>query len=160
MEKLSPDNSYISTPRPGVDYLLSEILILLFFIVWPQIQCRTGCFIWTPWRIILFGVIYLGLLWHMVDSFLVKYTLQDEKLIINGPWIRHTLSLEHIKEVRFIKGFSLRIMFGWSFRNALNRYHNLVLIETREGQNVVISPENPQDFIVIIRNGLKDLYGK
>jgi len=160
MEKLSPDYTYFSKPRPGAVYLLSEILILALFIILPQIQCRTGCFIWTPWRIILFGLIYLGFLWHIADSFLVKYSLKDDKLQIKGPWIKQTLSIEHIKELHCIKGFSLRIMFGWSYRNALNRYYNLVLIETHEGQNWVISPDNPEVFIQTVRNRLKEFYGK
>jgi len=160
MEKLFPEITYISKPRPGVVYLLSEILILALFIVWPQIQCRTGCFIWTPWKIILFGLIYLGLLWHLVDSFLVIYTLKDNMLLIKGPWIRQTLSLRHIKNVRLIKGFSIRIIFGWSYRNALNRYNKLVLIESAEGQNLVISPENPEVFIRTVQDRLKELYGK
>jgi hypothetical protein len=51
-------------------------------------------------------------------------------------------------------------MIGWSYRNALNRYKNLVLIETYEGQNWAISPDDPEGFIKTVQECLKVSYGK
>ncbi len=147
---------YENRPRPGLDYLFIEILFLAIFVLFPQIQCRTGCFVWTPWRIFLFGVIYTGLLWHIVDSFRVKYVLEDKQLRIKAPWFKKRLPVDSIREIHPVPGFCTKALLGWSNRNALNRYHNLVLLITGEGQRYLLSPTNPVQFMEMIKSILPE----
>ncbi|MGC9513231.1 MAG: PH domain-containing protein [Fidelibacterota bacterium] len=156
MEKSSPDQViYLSKPHPGTGYLMIELLFLVVFILVPQIQCKTGCFIWTPWRIFLFGVIYLALFWHLVDSFRVKYVINPGTLEIRAPWYKKRVPLDEILEIQHVRGFSLKVLMGWSSRNVLNRYKGLVKINCRRGDRYLVSPDHPEEFLSALKNAIK-----
>ncbi|HAE86516.1 TPA: hypothetical protein DCG86_00665 [Candidatus Marinimicrobia bacterium] len=156
MEKSSPDRvTYLSKPRPGIGYLIFELLFLAVFILVPQIQCRTGCFIWSPWRIFLFGVIYLALIWHLVDSFRVKYQITPGMLVIRAPWYKKKLPLDEIQDIHNVPGFSLKVLIGWSIRNVLNRYKGLVMLGCRRGDRYLLSPDHPEEFLSALENAIK-----
>jgi hypothetical protein len=146
MAKLSPDHILYNRPRPGPDYLLVQFLFLAVLVIIPQIQCRTGCFVWTPWRIAIFGLIYLGLLWYIADAFHVKYLLTKETLEIRALILKKRLNIRDIREIHYLPGYPFKRLAGWSGRNFLNRYHNLVLLITREGHTYILSPRNPEQF--------------
>jgi len=161
MEKSSPDNvNYISKPRLGIGYLITELLFLAVFILVPQLQCRTGCFVWTPWRIFLFGVVYHALIWHLVDSFRVKYIITPAMLDIRAPWYKKRLLLDEIQEVHLIRGFSFKVLIGWASRNALNRYHGLVMVVCRRGERYLLSPKNPEKFLPALENAMAEYRGQ
>jgi len=156
MEKSSPDQViYLSKPRPGTGYFMIELLFLAVFILVPQIQCRTGCFIWTPWRIFLLGVIYLALIWHLVDSFRVKYVITPGMLEIRAPWYKKKIFLNDIQDIHRVSGFPLKVLMGWSSRNVLNRYKGLVMLGCRRNDRYLLSPENSEEFLAALENAIE-----
>ncbi len=159
MVKLSPKTLLYNRPRPGLDYLLVQFLFLGLLVAIPQIQCRNGCFIWTPWRIVLFGLIYLGLLWYIADAFRLKYMVTGNFLVIHTFWLNKAIRLTHIREVSFIPGFPLKKMISWTGRNVLNRYHNLVLVTTKDRRKYYLSPKDPEIFIRTLKKVLPEENG-
>jgi len=120
-------------------------------------------------KLITFEVVFVIILFWFIrilyQVYHMNYVINNGRLIINGAFNKNTIHIQTIEEIKKSAiPFGVRL-FGGSFIGgryylpgigkawiAMTNFKDGVLIRTRDQENYIITPQNPEDFVKNINN--------
>lgn len=108
----------------------------------------------------VFSVLFIWFCWILYKIYKMNYELNNDCLIIHGAFNKNILEIHAIEKIELsVIPFGIRL-FGGSFVGgryylpgigkawvAMTNFKDGVLIKTRDDENYLITPSNPNQFI-------------
>ncbi len=108
----------------------------------------------------VFSLILIWFCWILYKIYKMNYELINDRLIIYGAFNKNTIHIHTIEKIK-LSAIPLGIrIFGGSYVGgryylpgigrawvAMTNFKDGVLIKTRDQENYIITPQNPQEFI-------------